>query len=164
MNIRIDLPMIEAAASLLAPYRDDDELYHDMIEGETDALELLSNLLEEIQHDEDMAEAAEARAADLKARAERFKHRAAARKKIALTILHAAGLKKAELPAATLSIRAGSVSVQITDEAEIPSQLMREKITRSPDKTEIRKQLDAGEVVPGAVLVRGDETLAVRVK
>lgn len=164
MNIRVDIPMIEAAAALLAPYRDDDDLYHDMIEGETDALELLDALLEQIQHDEDMGDVLDRRISEMKARAERFRHRADARKKIALHVLHAAGLKKAELPAATVSIRAGSVSVQITDEADIPTQLMREKITSAPDKTAIKAQIEAGEHVPGAELVRGAETLSVRVK
>lgn len=164
MNIRADLALIEAIAALLQPYADDEDLYQDMIEGETDALELLDVQIATMQNDEALAEAIKAQEASLKARRERIEWRAAARKEAARLVMVAAGLKKAERPRATISVRPGSVSVHITDEAEIPSQLMREKITRSPDKAAIKAQLEAGETVPGAELVRGAETISVRVK
>lgn len=158
------LTLIEAVAALLQPYADDEDLYQDMIEGETDALELLDGQIAAMQNDEALAEAIKAQEANLKARRERIEWRADAHKKAALLIMNAAGLKKAERPRATISVRPGSVSVQITDEAEIPTQLMREKVTRAPDKAAIKAQLEAGEHVPGAELVRGAETLSVRVK
>ena len=158
------LTLIEAVAALLQPYADDEDLYQDMIEGETDALDLLDSQIASMQNDEALAEAIKAQEANLKARRERIEWRADAHKKAALLIMNAAGLKKAERPRATISVRPGSVSVQITDEAEIPSQLMREKITRAPDKAAIKAQLEAGETVPGAELVRGAETISVRVK
>jgi hypothetical protein len=158
------LTLIEAVAALLQPYADDEDLYQDMIEGETDALDLLDSQIASMQNDEALAEAIKAQEANLKARRERIEWRADAHKKAALLIMNAAGLKKAERPRATISVRPGSVSVQITDEAEIPTQLMREKITRAPDKAAIKAQLEAGETVPGAELVRGAETISVRVK
>lgn len=158
------LTLIEAVAALLQPYADDEELYQDMIEGETDALDLLDSQIASMQNDEALAEAIKAQEANLKARRERIEWRADAHKKAALLIMNAAGLKKAERPRATISVRPGSVSVQITDEAEIPTQLMREKISRAPDKAAIKAQLEAGETVPGAELVRGAETISVRVR
>ena len=158
------LTLIEAVAALLQPYADDEDLYQDMIEGETDALDLLDSQIASMQNDEALAEAIKAQEANLKARRERIEWRADAHKKAALLIMNAAGMKKAERPRATISVRPGSVSVQITDEAEIPTQLMREKITRAPDKAAIKAQLEAGETVPGAELVRGAETISVRVK
>jgi hypothetical protein len=142
------LTLIEAVAALLQPYADDEDLYQDMIEGETDALDLLDSQIASMQNDEALAEAIKAQEANLKARRERIEWRADAHKKAALLIMNAAGLKKAERPRATISVRPGSVSVQITDEAEIPTQLMREKITRAPDKAAIKAQLEAGETVP----------------
>ena len=158
------LTLIEAVAALLQPYADDEDLYQDMIEGETDALDLLDGQIASMQNDEALAEAIKAQEANLKARRERIEWRADAHKKAALLIMNAAGMKKAERPRATISVRPGSVSVQITDEAEIPTQLMREKITRAPDKAAIKAQLESGETVPGAELVRGAETISVRVK
>lgn len=158
------LTLIEAVAALLQPYADDEDLYQDMIEGETDALDLLDEQIAAMQNDEALAEAIKAQENSLKFRRERIEFRADARKKAALLVMNAAGLKKAERPRATISVRPGSVSVQITDEAEIPTQLMREKVTRAPDKAAIKAQLEAGETVPGAELVRGAETISVRVK
>lgn len=59
------------------------------------------------------------------------------------------GKRKLETPAFTLRVRK-SKSVHIEVEADIPSQLMRVK--KEPDKVAIRKQIDAGEDVPGAEL------------
>jgi len=100
----------------------------------------------------------------LEARRDRLDARADAHRRAELMVLQAMGLSKIELPAATLSIRAGSVSVQITDADAIPSQLCTVKTTTAPDKKAIRAQIEAGETVPGAELVRGPDTLSVRTK
>ena len=63
---------------------------------------------------------------------------------------------------ATISRRAGLPSVQITDEAAIPSQLC--KTTVAPDKAAIKAQLLAGETVPGAQIVMGADGVTVRVR
>jgi hypothetical protein len=78
-----------------------------------------------------------------------------------LSILDATGEKKVERPRATVFRRSGSLSVNITDEASIPSQLC--KITTTPDKAAIKAQLQAGEAVPGAELARGSDGITVRV-
>lgn len=164
MNIQSNLPLIAAMAEALAPYRDDEETYIDTLDGETDILDLLDRELEAMQSDEAMAAAIKAREADLKARRERIEMRAEARRGNLRLILQHAALSKAERPAATVSIRPGNLSVKILDEAEIPSQLMRERVTRSPDKAAIKAQIEAGEAVPGAALERGEDTVTVRVK
>jgi hypothetical protein len=117
-----------------------------------------------MQSDDALSEAIKAQEDALKIRRERISMRADAHKKNIKLILQHAALQKAERPLATVSIRPGSLSVRIVEEADIPSQLMREKITRAPDKAEIKAQIEAGVEVPGAVLERGDETVSVRVK
>jgi hypothetical protein len=77
-------------------------------------------------------------------------------------VMEAIGLRKIERPLATLSMRNGPASVSIYDAEAVPTQLCR--ITRSPDKTAIRAQIEAGEAVPGAELTPGKGTLSVRVK
>ena len=69
---------------------------------------------------------------------------------------------KVERPLATVSRLKGRLSVHIIDAEAIPSQLCR--VVTSPDKTAIKKQLEAGEHVPGAVLEQGAPTISVRVK
>lgn len=164
MNTRIDLPLIERIAAELAPYRDDEDLFLDTLDGETDAITILDREIEAEQADRATVEAIGARIAALKARADRITMRADAHRNAQKLVLQATGQKKIERPLATLSLRPGAVSVRIIDEASIPSQLCRVKTTTTPDKTAIKAQIEAGEHVPGAELVRGDETLQVRVK
>ncbi len=164
MNLRADLSLIAAMAEMLAPYRDDEETYADTLDGETDVFDILDGEIAAMQSDEALAAAIKAREADLKTRRERIKMRAEAHRKNIKLVLSYAALAKAERPLATVSIRPGSLSVRIVDEAEIPSQLMREEVTRAPDKAAIKAQIEAGETVPGAVMERGDDVLNVRVK
>jgi len=164
VNIQSNLPLIAAMAEMLAPYRDDEETYSDTLEGETNVMELLDGEIAAMQSDEALAEAIKAQEDALKVRRERVAMRAEAHKKNLKLIMQHAVLQKAERPRATVSIRPGSLSVRIVDEAEIPSQLMREKVTRAPDKAAIKAQIEAGVEVPGAVIERGDDTVSVRVK
>lgn len=161
MNTHANIQLIEAVAALLAPFRDDEETFLDTLDGETDVLD---REIDAMQSDEGLAEAIRAREADLRIRRERLEMRADAHKKALKLIMDATGLKKLERPLATVSIRAGSVSVSITCEADIPTQLMREKVTRIPDKAAIKAQIEAGETVPGAELVRGDDSVMVRAR
>lgn len=167
MNIRPDFHLIERiAADLRAMLGDDfDEVtFLDTLDGETDAADIADKLIAAMQEAEAMAEAVKAQEADLKARRARFEARGDAFRKQMLHLMDAIKMAKLERPRATVSRRAGSVSVEITDEASIPSQLCTVKTITAPDKAAIRKQIEAGETVPGARLVRGDDGVTVRVK
>ena len=74
--------------------------------------------------------------------------------------LESTGKKRLETPAFSMSLRK-STAVVITNEEEVPSQLMRSKTTTEPDKVAIGKQLKAGEAVPGVELERRT-TLLIR--
>lgn len=166
MNMRPDIHLIERMSAQIREMLGDDydeATFTDTLEGCTSIMEIADRIIAKMLHDEAMVAAGEAEIAELKRRNERQAVRAKGWKPLLLTVLNAADLKKLERPRATISRRAGSVSVQITDEASIPSQLCTVKTITAPDKAAIRKQIEAGETVPGAVLVRGDETVSVRV-
>lgn len=165
MNIHADVTLIEAVSLQLTEMLGDDfdpDTFWDSLDGETDALDLIDHVLASMQEDDALAAATKAQADDLTARARRVKARADAKKSTLKTILDAAGQRKVERPRGTVSKLAGRLSVKITDETSIPSQLC--KTTVAPDKTAIKKQIEAGEEVPGAELVRGEDTISVRVK
>ena len=164
MNARFDPRLIETVAAELRDMLGEDfdeSTFLDSLDGETDALDVADALIAGMQDAEALATAAKAQADALKARADRLKARSAAYKGRMLTLLDAIGQKKLERPGATISRRTGSLSAQITDEASVPSQLS--KIVQTPDKTAIKKQLEAGEAVPGAELARGEDGVTVRV-
>lgn len=61
-------------------------------------------------------------------------------------------VKKIETPLGNLSLRQ-STATDIYDEASIPKEYLKEKITYTPAKTEIKKAIEAGEEIPGARLI-----------
>lgn len=167
MNIRPDFNLIEQVSRQLVELLGDDfdaDTFWDTLEGETNVMEVCDHVLASMQSDEALSDAIAAQIAALSARKSRIDGRGGALKRTLLTILDATGQKKLERPLGTVSRRAGSVSVRIIDEAEVPSQLCTVKTITAPDKTAIRKQIEAGELVPGAELVRGADSASVRVK
>lgn len=165
MNIRPDFSLIQRIASELRDMLGDDfdsETFLDTLDGETDAADIADKLIAAMLDADSMAEAVKAQEADLKARRQRYDARGDAFRKQLFTLLSAIGEKKLERPRATISRRAGLPSVHITDETAIPSQLCKTTVT--PDKAAIKAQLLAGETVPGAEIVIGDDGVTVRVK
>lgn len=61
-------------------------------------------------------------------------------------------LKKIETPLGNLSLRQ-TTATDIYDESVLPKEFLKEKITYTPSKTDIKKALQNGEEVPGARLV-----------
>jgi len=141
---------------------DDDILRADMIEGATDAFELLAILVGKIEDTDILIDGIAERKAELGEREARFQRRVISLRNLIFKLMEAASLNKAELPTATLSIRAGQRKVVIIDETILPDVLCR--IKREPDKARIKDMLTAGQEVRGAELSNGEMTLAIRVK
>lgn len=166
MNTHINIGLIEQISAQLVEMLGEDfdpETFWDTLDGETDALDIADRILSKMQDDAALASAAKAQADALSMRAKRLEGREGAHKKALLTLLDATGQKKLERPCATVSRRKGSVSVNITNADDVPSQLCTVKTVTSPDKAAIKKQIDAGETVPGAELVRGPDGVTVRI-
>ena len=87
----------------------------------------------------------------LKARAKSKENHIDRLKQYVADSMQAEGVTKVETTRVAFSFRP-SVAVNITNEEAIPKQYLTEKITYSPNKTAIKKALDAGEVIEGAVL------------
>ena len=160
--MRIDIAHVAQIAEMLADYADDDEAFLDTLDGETDVLDWLDNAIARQQDDATMAAAIKAREDDLRARRQRIETRTKGRRDVMLAVMKAVGKRKIERPEATLAVQKPRQSVVIYNESEVPSQLCR--VVKTPDKTAIKAQLDAGADVPGAGFAMGDETLMVRTK
>ena len=88
--------------------------------------------------------------------------RETAMRKIEFSMLDAAGIKKVELPIATLGIHNGQQKVVITDDTLIPDHLC--KIERTPKKSDIKKLLKSGGSLLGAELSNAEPFLAITVR
>lgn len=139
---------------------EDDELKRDMLEGSTSLYEVLGRLIT-IERDADsMTKAITSRIADLNARKDRASKRKDAMRTLMLRIMQAAGVPKASLPEATVSVTKGRDSVEIVDELKLPHGCTNTVTT--PNKTEIMKRLADNQNVPGARIKTGEATLMVR--
>jgi hypothetical protein len=154
-----------AVESLMLEYpelKDDDELRTTAIEGETDTFEVLADLLSNIRECQTMFEAIGERIETLRRRLSRFERRGEFQRKLAQRIMEAAGLRKAVLPEATLSIRPSPQAVRIIHPEFIPEEFWR--VTREPNVSQIKAALKAGLDVPGASLNNAADTLAILTK
>jgi hypothetical protein len=57
-------------------------------------------------------------------------------------------------PLFNIKLKSCPLSVNVLDESAIPSKYWREKLVKSVDKIQLKKELDVGVIVPGATLQR----------
>jgi hypothetical protein len=154
----------EAARTLMLNVKDvigDDEgAIADAIEGETSLREAIADVLERIADLETHEEAIAMRLNALKERKSRFSAQAGRMRTALAVAMATAGLRKLELPEATVSLRAAPPSVVMTEEADIPSTFWKPQPPKL-DKTALLMALKSGPV-PGASLSNGGETISIR--
>lgn len=156
----------EAARSLLLNIRDvigeDDEDIADAIEGETNFFEAVAAAYARLAEIEMMTAALADRRKALGERQDRLSSTGERIRTALCVAMGTAGVRKIELPEATLSLRAIAASAVVACEADIPSQFWRPQPPKL-DKAALLKALKDGSV-PGASLSNGGETISVRVK
>lgn len=140
----------------------DDVLLTDMLTAETDIAEFLTVIEDRRQDATAMAAGLASRIAELDLRLRRYERREEAMRSLAFKVMQSAELKKMELDMATLSIRNTSPKVIVTDDSLLPDILC--KITRAPDKKQIKELLAAGQVVRGCELSNAEPTIAIHTK
>tara|TARA_B100001093_G_C26502623_1_gene873983 strand:+ start:98 stop:580 length:483 start_codon:yes stop_codon:yes gene_type:complete len=160
--MRMDETLVRMVSEILEPYSEDLEAFWDTLHGETDILDLVGSALEELNSADGDIEKLSYLIKIYSDRRDIVKYRKDSIKRSLQSILHITGQKKIPHALATVSLRDGSERVVITNPEEIPSQLC--KVTRTPDKAEIKKQLLAGEKIEGARLETGPSTISVRMK
>ena len=82
-------------------------------------------------------------------------------KESVLNAMNIYGIEKVTSPTITVSIRKNPESVEIINEEQIPSKFLKEKTTVSIDKVAIKKAIQSGENIEGAVLTRS-ESLSIK--
>jgi hypothetical protein len=159
----IPVNVIRETAQMIRDMLGDDfdaQTFTDTLDGETDVMDFIGKLIRAKTDADAMEAAMKEVAASYTARAKRFGAQSDAARKGIGQILDAMGERKVTHPLATISRTAPRLSLRITDERSIPSQLCK----LVPDNAAIKAQLEAGETVPGAVLEPGEAGLTVRVK
>lgn len=165
--MRIDVAtlrrQVEALKASYPELEEDETLFADTIEGETDVYEVLADLVRREQSAKHQAKAVYAYCESLQARAARFERQQEAARELIKRVMDAAGLRKAPLPEATLSVSAGRPKLIITDLAAIPAEFTETVTETRPDKAAIKEALQTGKAVDGAILSNAEPVLSIRV-
>ncbi len=137
---------------------DDEQAIRDTIEGEVDVDPIMEKLI-------GLRQEAKAMAASRKELAQRYAEackadeaRAEKVETLILECLQASGQEQWKGAAGTASIRQGSWSCEILDATHIPLQYMKPV----PNVAMIKEDLMAGKEVAGAHVIRGGDTLTIR--
>lgn len=142
---------------------EDDEAWLASLESETEFQEILTSIVRRIEDTKALVIGTKDRFEELKARKDRFEHRVETLRTLAFKIMQAADLAKAELPEATLSLRAGTQQlIGEADPKELPDSLC--KISRDLNRTAIKDALKTGQTVPGFQLSNSPPSLTIRIK
>jgi hypothetical protein len=155
----------EAAQSLLANLRDiigdDEQATVDAIEGETNLIETITAVVHRINEISAHKDAIKDYVGRVKSRLERLERQEELLRTALNSAMTIAGLKKLELPTATLTMKATAPSLVITEEADIPAQYWKPQAPKL-DKKLLTDALKDKQDVAGAVLSNGPPTLQIR--
>lgn len=158
--MKLDFSLLQTLSEELKEV--DAEFFWDTIDGETDVLDVVNAILKNkfqnaagIRMNQDLAAEYKARAYDLETRDKSYNNQL-------MKIMEMTKQTKILSPFATVSKRKGVDKIVITDEEKIPTQLCN--VVTSPDKSAIKRLLQQGEMIDGAELTRGSETISIRRK
>lgn len=140
-----------AAQALLASIRaaigDDEQAALDAIEGETTLLEAVDASLNRLAEIEALRDSIGALIASYRERSDRLDNQSEQIRAALCLAMSAAGVKKLERPAGTLSLRSVPPKAIITSEVELPARFFVEQNPKL-DKKAVLDALKAGEKIP----------------
>lgn len=155
---------IDAMLKAYPELSEDDVVRLDTLDGETDLKEVVSRILQAAGEVSAHVDGLNRYIEQVEQRRDRKKASVSAMRSLVLRLMATAKLDKLPLAEGTVSVRPGSKSVSITDLDAIPQGYFRVVTEKRPDKEAIRKSIEAGEFIPGAAIVVGENTLTVRTK
>ncbi len=139
----------------------DEATLADTIEGLTDLHEIVAALIRSAVEDEALASGLKGRIEEMQARLSRLQDRASKRRQIARDVMIETGIKKITAPDFTISIRSGTPSLMVVDEAAIPSAFWEPREPRL-NRQALLAELKHGAEITGVQLSNPEPVLSVR--
>lgn len=141
----------------------DEQTLADTVEGLTDLHEIVAAIVRSALADEAMAMGLKCRLTDMQDRLERLQDRASKRRQIAKDVMVELDLKKITAPDFTVSVRPGTPSLLVLDEAVVPSIYWQPSEPRL-NRQKLSNELKTGAEVTGATLSNPEPILSVRTR
>jgi hypothetical protein len=141
----------------------DDQTLADTVEGLTDLHEIVTAIIRSALADEALSAALRCRIADMQGRLNRLQDRASKRRQIARDVMSELDLKKITAPDFTVSIRPGTPSLMVIDEAAVPSIYWRPSEPHL-NRQELLNELKEGAEIEGVALSDPEPVLSVRTR
>jgi hypothetical protein len=141
----------------------DERTLADTVEGLTDLHEIVAAIIRSALEDEALALGLKDRMAEMQERLERLADRAVKRRQIAREVMIETEIKKITAPDFTLSMRPGSPSLVVMDEAAIPQEFWEPRDPRL-NRQGLLVELKQGATITGVALSNPEPVLSVRTK
>lgn len=139
----------------------DADLVRDTIEGETNLLEFIEDVIMQVSMDSALVDGIKGRQAQLSERRSRLEGRIEAMRVAIMAAMETAEVPKLETPLARLTVKDLPPKALVIEESDIPSDyfiLVDPKL----DKKAVLDALKAGKTVPGAQLSNGGKTIQIK--
>jgi len=141
----------------------DDETISDSLEGITDLHEMIAAVIRSALVDEALQLGLRSRLDDMKQRLGRVELRCEKKRQLALEAMSEVGLRKLAQPDFTASVRAGSPSLVVVSEGDIPQTYWVPQPPRL-DRQGLLMDMKRGNEIPGVQLGNPKPILTVRTK
>lgn len=141
----------------------DDETLRDTLEGISDLPDLIKEVVRSSLDDEEMVIGLKARISDMEARLDRIRSRGEKKRDIACWAMGTACIDRVMAEDFSVSLRQGPPRLEVLDETQIPDDFLIPVHPRL-DRAGMLLRLKQGQVIPGALLVDGQQHISVRVK
>lgn len=163
INTNLVRQQIDALKRDCPDLMEDSEAWAISLESETDLDTVLTQIVRRIEDAKALASGTKERLTELQERKARFEARVDVLRKVLLQILQEAGVKKRELPEATVSFRDGAKKlVGDADPKTMPDELC--KISREIDRAKVKAMIEDGVIVTGFNLSNGEPYPVIKVK
>ena len=141
----------------------DERTLADTVEGLTDLHEIVAAIIRSALADEALSAGLKGRIADMQGRLHRLQNRASKRRQIAKEVMVELDLKKITAPDFTVSIRPGTPSLLVIDEAAVPSIYWQPSEPRL-NRQKLATELKDGAEITGVTLSNPEPVLSVRIR
>lgn len=139
----------------------DEQTLADTVEGLTDIHEIIAEVIRSALVDEALITGLKSRVKEMQDRLARLEQRAAKRRQIARDVMHETAIKKITASDFTISLRLGSPSLVVVEEAAIPEAFWVPQPPRL-NRQDLVCELKQGRTIPGVQLSNSEPILSVR--